>query len=560
MQPKTNEWLVDEPKRLANSKLWEIQKNYFAHLGVDAWKKEVPFYISSNSFVAKSYCIIILNHIKDWLRLNESKLIKQSKPLFKIFEFGAGTGRFSYYFLKNFCELKKQLSHLEFDFIYILSDVAEKNIDYCKKNSFFEPFIKQGILQCEVFDLCDVLHENKLAQVKHPIFSHIAELNTPPILIANYIFDVLKQDKFYVKDKNLYEVQYGIENRYRGFDANAPQSLKDLVFKQNSVLLGETPYYNDNELNAILEFYKNTLPNESTFLLPIAAIDFINLFTKISKDNYFLISGDKGICSESILPEIRNYSNSTFDGCHSFFVNYHAMGKYIKAKGGDFLFTAHHSDFKVNLFVGGGTIEKYENTAAAFNNSIESIGPSEYCALLKEFQVSGYRFKLDSLVAILRLSNYDPDTYGVIHDRLVELSKEIDEQEKNDLYAALLKVEDNVYSLIVGFDIYNLIGIFYQVMNDDKRALALFEKSLKVYGPTAPVHHNLGILYENRKDKMAAIYHFEKTLEIEKKNKLAKRKLGMLQRGGWYRLVIPLLKIMLVSALVVIGFYVLKTW
>ena len=75
--------------RLSESALWDMIARYFRERGVDAWA-QVPFYPTSNMFVAEAYAELILAFLLD-LRPH----MNPEEPVY-VLELGAGTGCFSY--------------------------------------------------------------------------------------------------------------------------------------------------------------------------------------------------------------------------------------------------------------------------------------------------------------------------------------------------------------------------------------------------------------------------------------------------------------------------------
>ncbi len=93
--------VVEQNKQFSRSALWRIQRDFFDREGINAWTSQVPFYITSNPFIARSYARIVLAFIRDYtLQYPEAK-----KHPFYILEPGTGSGRFSYYFIKTLDEL-----------------------------------------------------------------------------------------------------------------------------------------------------------------------------------------------------------------------------------------------------------------------------------------------------------------------------------------------------------------------------------------------------------------------------------------------------------------------
>src|SRR3984885_14358589 len=97
--------IIEQHKRFSHSALWRFQREYFDKEGINAWVNQVPFYITSNPFIAKSYAQLVIAFIRSWTKKHpESK----HHP-FYIMELGTGSGRFSYYVVKILDDMLKEL-------------------------------------------------------------------------------------------------------------------------------------------------------------------------------------------------------------------------------------------------------------------------------------------------------------------------------------------------------------------------------------------------------------------------------------------------------------------
>ena len=56
---QSNSKYIQEPVRLSESKLWDIQKQYFDTMGINAWEEDVPFYFTNNTFIGYQYAYLI---------------------------------------------------------------------------------------------------------------------------------------------------------------------------------------------------------------------------------------------------------------------------------------------------------------------------------------------------------------------------------------------------------------------------------------------------------------------------------------------------------------------
>ena len=46
---------IETQKRLSESWVWKVQREYFDRVGVDAWANNVPHFITCNPFIANAY-------------------------------------------------------------------------------------------------------------------------------------------------------------------------------------------------------------------------------------------------------------------------------------------------------------------------------------------------------------------------------------------------------------------------------------------------------------------------------------------------------------------------
>ncbi len=117
----------------SKSQLWVWQREAYLSLGPKAWSQGfVPSYITSNPFTAKWMANLVIYYLK-------SRPINSKEPV-TIFDLGAGSGRFSFLFLK---EMKK-LS--DFKIRYVMTDISEETIAYWKEHPQLKKFDIEFIL------------------------------------------------------------------------------------------------------------------------------------------------------------------------------------------------------------------------------------------------------------------------------------------------------------------------------------------------------------------------------------------------------------------------------
>ncbi|MBV8801462.1 MAG: hypothetical protein JO131_00580, partial [Gammaproteobacteria bacterium] len=59
---------IEQHKRFSESALWRLQREYFDKEGPNAWVNQVPFYITSNPFIAHCYAVITFTFMRDWIK------------------------------------------------------------------------------------------------------------------------------------------------------------------------------------------------------------------------------------------------------------------------------------------------------------------------------------------------------------------------------------------------------------------------------------------------------------------------------------------------------------
>jgi hypothetical protein len=145
----TGEILEDE-KPLSQSMLWKLQTDFFFNQGPEAWIKGiVPQYITTNPYIASLYAKTIFGYCRDYAARKD---FDRDSTIY-IMELAAGVGRFTYTFLKRFLHIIDNSSLKGLKFKYIVTDFAERNIEYWQSHSFLKPYFESGILDCATFDM-----------------------------------------------------------------------------------------------------------------------------------------------------------------------------------------------------------------------------------------------------------------------------------------------------------------------------------------------------------------------------------------------------------------------
>ena len=248
--------VLDEGKPLSRCILWKLQRNFFQGQGIEAWRQgTVPHYITSNPFIANAYAKVVFGFIRDCTAVtgdsaDDSFLpLDPSQPIY-IIELGSGSGRFAYHFLRKFLGIYRHSILKDVPFTYVMTDFTERNIDFWRKHQSLTPLVEEGVLDFALFD-AEVDEELKLSESGDLLTP--GTVKNPMVVIANYFFDSIPQDAFFVQAGQLHEGLVAVTSYQQETDLNNPEILShvEISYHRNPV---EQDYYENTDWNEILEY------------------------------------------------------------------------------------------------------------------------------------------------------------------------------------------------------------------------------------------------------------------------------------------------------------------
>jgi hypothetical protein len=140
---------LESDVRLSGSVIWRLQQDYYAQRGLKAWTEDyVPSFITSNPFIAEIYAQIIAAYLDDCIghASEGTSPISAENPL-HILELGAGTGKFSYLFLRHIVRLLDEKGLSPQIIRYRMSDCSEGLLEEWRGNPQLAEFVSTGILE-----------------------------------------------------------------------------------------------------------------------------------------------------------------------------------------------------------------------------------------------------------------------------------------------------------------------------------------------------------------------------------------------------------------------------
>lgn len=501
--------VVEQRKRFSECCLWRMQRDYFDKEGINAWVNQVPFYITSNPYIAACYAQLVLRFIRDTIKNNP----EAKKHPFYILELGTGSGRFSFYVLKTLHELKKTLGMEDISICYVMSDFTKHNVQYWETHPALMPYLEQGLLDFAIYDL---EAERPISLLKKNIRLNPETLVNPLIVFANYIFDTVSHDSFTVHEGKLYELLMSISSPENNMQDNKPVEMEKLSIDY-SVHEVKPNYYGDPHLESILETYKNQL-KETSFLFPIGSIHAIKILKKLSDNKLFIIASDKGYSSLESLDHLGHPSLS-FHGSFSMMVNFHALGQYFKNSGGDFFLQTPRKGIKTCIFTSQAQLKDMPETTLAIQQFVEGVSPADYFTLHRRMSDTFQECSLDTIAAHMNLTGWDPHIYAKLANRVTSLVEEADGDTVNFMASNMHKLAANYYYMPKSDCILFEIAVFFHSLKRFADALKYYELAQNYVGEQFGLYYNMALCLHHTEQNQRALECFKHALTIEPQSK-----------------------------------------
>jgi len=508
--------ILDKGKPLSQSILWKLQRNFFEGQGIEAWRQgTVPHYITSNPFIANAYAKVVFGFIRDCTGVIGDSANDSFPPLdpsqsLYIIELGSGSGRFAYHFLKKFLDIYRRSVLRSIPFKYVMTDFTERNVDFWREHQSLKPLVEEGVLDFALFD-GERDQELKLTQSGDVLAP--GTVKNPMGVIANYFFDSIPQDAFFVQGGQLQEGLVTVSSYEQESDLHDPEILSrlEISYERNHA---KPDYYGNPDWNEILEYYEKRLDN-TAFLFPCAALKCIENLSNLPSGRLLLVSGDKGYNREE---DLLGRGNPGMDrhGSFSMMVNYHAIGKYVQKHGGCSLHTEHrHAHLNISAFLLGSHPGGYSETSQAYREAIENCGPDDFYTLKKAIEHGYDSWSLEQLLAYIRLSGFDAKIMLACYPALLDHLDHAPESSKRELYRVIQKVWNVYYPVAEDQDLAYHLGVVLYELDYYDEALDFFKRSDEFYGHDATVAYNMSLCHYGLRQMGEALKQLQKALTLE---------------------------------------------
>lgn len=496
-------FVIESKKPFAESLIWQLNRDFYNKKGIDAWSSgEVPHNMTSSSMVGKTYSELIYGFLKD---LGQKGQLNERVY---IVELGAGHGRLAFHILKHLGRMLKHSQIKTPPFCYVLTDIAEANLDFFSAHPQFQPFFESGKLDVAFFD---AVNSESLSLRKSKLEISPKSLKQPVIGLANYFFDSIPTDAFHFNNTKVSECSVSI-------DSEKDPEGRDLftIFKELDLTIHKTPVtterYDDPILNEILAEYRTSVFNAYLFF-PDTGIGCINRLKALSEKGLLLLTMDKGFHKIHDLENAKEPDMITH-GSMSFWVNFHALSAYCEKTGGKAIFPS-FSTFDLQLgclfFLPEG--DTYSETHTAYRRFVDDYGPDDFNGMKKFAYKHLAGMSLRDLIGVLRLGAYDSALFMNVLPRIKQVAGRITFNDRNRLAQTLHRAWSMYFSLYEKEDMAFEIGGMLYALGYYPEALTYFKSSVAVYGESTDEFYNRALCYyQMREDEL-----FLKTIAGAKK-------------------------------------------
>ncbi len=485
---------------LSGSLIHRLQGDYYAQRGLKAWTEDaVPSYITNNPFTAEIHAEIVAGFLSDCLEhaQGDSQPISAANPL-RIVELGAGTGKFSYLFLRRLTSMLR-VKKIAPDIVrYRMSDCSESLIAYWRANRHLAEFVESGILEFELFGAEAQSLPNPGRNVGSQSGaqdgdSHIEQRPPSPlVVIANYVFDSLPQDAFAIADGHITELLVTTTSPAAAEDQ---EQLSRLQLSYKSVPVPKGRYANPL-WNSILEQYCSRL-SAATVLFPSAALSVLQQLSRTSDGRMLVLAADKGDAYEDGLslrqgaPTLEFHANGH---CFSQMVNFDAIAKYYAALGGEALLPPKHStSLSICAFLQRRPGDGFPATHTAYNRSMTEFGPDDLFAVMSWLNAHIEEVSVVQALAILRLTRWDTTAFTRLFPVIARQVRSVI-AERTDLRDAVLRTWANHYPVTPAENVLAFqCGVILLELRYFTDAMAMFQASQALLGKSATTSYNMAL-------------------------------------------------------------------
>lgn len=498
---------LEEGKRLSESMLWSILRDYYDRSGLTAWNSgSIPFYITNTPRLAAAWADVAVGYLRD---LAWAELLDFEAPVYMV-ELGSGSGRHGFLLLRALEELAQAYPLRNLKVCLVLADLSQRNLDFYRSHPRFETYLEAGRLDFACFNA----EQGETLELQYSGTTlRAGELKNPMIFVANYLLDSLSQDAFRVESGELKECLPRLVAPAE-LDMDDPKLLKKIKVKYDYHEV-DPDYYEDETWNAILEEYRDRL-GDTAFSFPVGPLNCLANLGRVAGGRMLFLTADKAWSRIADLVGLDDPDPVLHGGGFSMTVNFHALDVYLAKMGGLALHsTLRDAVLEASAFVLEPGLEDFPESGLAFEKAIEDFGPIDFFSVKECLQGEVREPSLRLAIDLLRLSRWDPQTLYDFSEALLERVEHADPDVQREVRIALLRVWDNFYSIGDEIDVpFEIARIFYR-LDHYLDAVKFYRVSLDMFGYHKMTVHNVGLCYYYMRELEEALHWFDRALELD---------------------------------------------
>lgn len=502
----SDEFVIEKGKRLSQSMLWSLQRNFYDKSGVGAWNSgTVPHYITNNPRMAGAWADVVLGYLRD---LAQQGQLDTESPFYLV-EIGAGAGRHGFLLLRALEQLERASPLCDLDYRFVMVDFTQSNLDFWRSHASFQPFIERGRLDFARFD---AENDQQLElQVSQETVS-AQTLRNPMVFVANYLLDTLTQDAFRVENGKLLESLPTILADEEDMSLDAPDAIQRLEVDYSYRPASED-YYEDEVWNDILRSYRDSL-GDTSFSFPIGPLRCFANLIELSAGRLMFMTADKAWNRLDDMIGLDDPEPIHHGGSFSLTVNFHAIAGYFERLGGVALqSTLRDAIIEASAFVLDSKLASLPETALAFERAVDQFGPIDFFNLKEKLQEEHKTPSLRMCLDLLRLSGWDPQVLYDFSEPMINQVENIASEIQREVRLALARVWDNFYPIGDDNDVPFELGRILYRMEYYPEAVEFYTVSLEMFGRHKMTLHNIGLCYYYLRDLGRAHDFFCQALE-----------------------------------------------
>jgi hypothetical protein len=484
-------------QRLSESPLWDHQRRFYAGDPAAIWgTATVPHGITSNPRIANTYARLAVTFLRA-AAVTPRIGVSDENEVVHIVEFGGGAGRFAYLFVRQLRELAPSLR-----FTYVVTDFSAERVASWTENPSYRPLVDEGLIDFAVLD-ADRPQPLQLAVSGRTLAPE--SLRGPVLGIANYVFDTVRHDGFTIRAGELLECHVRMPD-----DPERPpgaEPLRDVAWE--TVPCGPVP----DDIAAVLEFYRDAL-DDTAVLVPVGGLRCLDFLAELTSGPTCALIADKGHCTTVELCSQPNPAVVFHGSGFSLMVNFDFLARYVRLRGGVAILPREPARSLVVAAFVEGDLDDASQFESLVQDQLVDIGPDNYFTI-RPLLSAGAVSSIDTMLASLRLSRFDPALLVELLPGLLEVLPSVPDSMRAEVKRVLMRVWDNYFPIGEPIDMALCVGLGFSAMEQFAEAVDFLEMSVKEHPDSAPAAFSMAVARRALHDLRAAMQWVGKALELE---------------------------------------------